>query len=375
MTNRKTTTTATATAYHVPTYTDHLYATADRAVYIALRARHEKAPTDLLTDLQNAQHTDSTARTAPQIAAHIAELETMHESHRQGYEVFNARANRLTLTDHERALAFTLATEFKTKADREQAEIADLYDLLGMTYTDRADLTQTAVLALLEVEQNPAPITATVLATYGVTDPDELNELDRATAQATANFRYVINAVGREIGNLAHPDALNSHTTKSRKATPDEVSAWLDRYGSTGKNVKVSAQIKRARASDCYLTMEYKDGKTAKGWYLVTHYVTIAPYQYIDLYTDSEDGETDPAYLKTYNPFVTDQDGIERIEELAERANLTDRERAFLTEYANRCRFDSNPQAVRAYAFDRIGITSRTAQDTFFHRLKSKLNK
>jgi hypothetical protein len=214
-----------------------------------------------------------------------------------------------------------------------------------------------------------------VLASYGAESVNELTEDKRTEAQESANFRAVINAVGRAIGELATPEALNRTVTKSRQATPAEVAEWVNRYGATGKDTRVSAQIKRARASDCFHTMEYKDTKTKKGWYLVTHYVTIAPYQYIDTYTEGEDGETDVAYLKTYNPFVSDQTDLERIEELAERTNLTERERAFLTAYASRCRYDADPHRVRAYAFKEIGIATTTAQTTFFHRLKSKLTK
>ena len=228
---------------------------------------------------------------------------------------------------------------------------------------------------MLENEQNPAPISAKVLASYGAESVDELTEDERAEAQERANFRAVINAVGRAIGHLASPEALNSTKTKSRPADPAEVRVWLDKYGATGADVKIPANIKRARASDCFCTMEYRDTKTARGWYLITHYVTIAPYQYIEAYTEDENGETDPAYLKSYNPFVDSMGAIERIEALAERANLTERERVWLEEYARRCRFDDDPQAVRAYAFDRIGISGAEARKKFFQRLKAKLNK
>ena len=44
-----------------------LYEDAERAVYIALRARAEKSGLKFLQDLQTAQYPDKTARNAPEI--------------------------------------------------------------------------------------------------------------------------------------------------------------------------------------------------------------------------------------------------------------------------------------------------------------------
>ena len=46
-----------------------MYADAEKAVYIALRARHEKSGLQFLAELQNAQTNDRTARNNAEIAA------------------------------------------------------------------------------------------------------------------------------------------------------------------------------------------------------------------------------------------------------------------------------------------------------------------
>lgn len=356
-------------------YTDILYTQAEKAVYIALRARHEKSGLNFLAELQNAQSTDTKTRNRTEVFNNLADLEQLHESHRKGQAFFTARANRLTLSDHERALAYTLAQDFKTKADTEQQHIDSIYNTLEETYSDRADLTQTAILAILDTEKNPAPITATILAEYGATTAEELTEEERAQAQSTANFRAVINSVGRAINTLTHPDANNRTTTKAEPITLDEVANYIIKYGNEVLNgLKIPHTAKRTSASQCYITIEERNTKTQQGYYKVYHYATIAPYQYIEDYsTTDENGENDIAYLKSYNPFVSNFADIEHIEELCNRSNLTDRQRLFLAEFAKRCRFDSDFYSVRKYAFERIGIHSDRTQRDFFAKLRKAL--
>lgn len=362
--------------YFSELYQELLYADAEKAVYIALRARHSKSGLQFLADLQNAQKTDQTARNNRTTAEELTHLEKMHKSHREGFELFNRRANRLTLSDFERALAFTLAEDFKHKAEREQQQINALSDVLDLTLSDRADLVQVALVKMLELEQTPAEITATILATFGATTEEELTEEDLTQAQATANFRAVINSVGRAINDLATPEVLNRTTTKAVKIEDlDEVTDFILKYGGIGDDYKAPHTTKRARASDCYITIEERHTATQDGYYKIYHYKTVAPYQYIEDFNTADDTENDIAYIKTYNPFVSNSADLDRIEELYNRANLTDRQRLFLQEFAKRCRYDGDFQSVKQYAFNRIGITTRANQDVFFHRLKKALNK
>ena len=366
---KKTTTTTERTK------TATMYEQAEKAVYIALRARHEKSGLKFLAELQNAQTQDKQARTAPQIAEQIEELQKAHDNHTEQAAFFESQSKRVTLTAEERATAHTLADELRTKAHNEQQHVNALYDTLDITYSDRADLTQTAVIKMLELEREPAPISQNVLAVYGVETAEELTDTERAEAQATANFRAVINAVGKAINQLASPEALNRTTTKAEPITAEEVAEYIRIYGDIGKDVKISANRKRTRASDCYITIEERHTKTQNGYYKITHYKTTAPYQYIEDYTEDENGESDAQYLKIYNPFVSNYSDIERIEELCKNANLTDRQKLFLEHFARRCRVSADFKDCKDYAFKQIGITTDTNKSTFFNRLKKALTK
>lgn len=362
----KKTTTNTTTA-------ENLYEVAERAVYIALRARHEKSGLQFLAELQNAWSNDKRTRHADEIAEQIADTERTLDEYRQDLEFYTARANRLTLSDIDRRTAFAIAEEIRAEIKRNGEHLANLYKAFNTSYSDRADLVQIAVEQLLINERNPAPITAKVLASYGVETADELTEDERTEAQNRANFRAIINAVGRGIGTLATPEALNRTTTKAEKITPEEANNYRTIYGSIGKDIHIPHTTKRTRASDCYITIEERNTKTQKGWYKVYHYKTVAPYQYIDTYTEDENGETDIAYLKSYNPFISNEGDLERLESLAERASLTERERIFLRAFAERCRYDGDFKSVKAYAFKVLGISNPDTQRQFFKRMKDKL--
>lgn len=359
-------------------YSSILYQEAEKAVYIALRARYSKSGLQFLADLQHAQSTDNQARNNDIIAESITHHESKHNSFLKGYEFFNNQAQRLMLTEEERATAFTLAQEFNNKAQAEQQHINALYDSLNITLSDRADLTQTAIIKLIEVEQTPVEISKNILASYGATTIEELTEEERATAQSTSNFRAVINTVGRAIAKLTSPDALNSTVTKSRKATAQEFINWCNRYGihreayETAKDFnealkshKAPKTTKRCRASDCFETMEYKQTKTMQGYYIITHYVTVAPYQYIEDFSTTEDGENDIQYIKTYNPIVDKFHDFERIDKLTELAELTESERLVLSYYCNAIRYYTTKEDIIKY----ICTATKLSKATVYRRV------
>lgn len=336
-------------------YTDILYQDAERAVYIALRARHEKSPTEFLTALQNAQANDRQARNNTQIAEQLTALEELHKSHRQGYEFFNSRAHRLTLTDYERALAYTLAQDLKTKADNEQSQINDLHIALELTYSERADLVQTAIMQELENQATPQPIPPHILASYGATDPSELNEQDHTQAQATANSKAIFRAIGQEMTNK---QSLNTHTatrTDILNQLPPEVVAQFGQniimynndtfYFKPSENDPRQGTYRHDLKQGQYFTFEYKEYKEPKpnqeprkkyrpsGWYLVKHRLTVRNVSRIEEYT-TEDGEQIDitALMPNFSEFALDDD-LTALEKLISKAELTPRQRTFCTAF------------------------------------------
>lgn len=361
-------------------YSHILYQEAEKAVHIALRARHSKSGLQFLADLQNAQSTDNQARNNDIIAESLTYHESKHESFLKGYEFFNSQSQRLTLTNEERITALTLAQEFSNKAQAEKQHINSLYDSLDITLSDRADLTQTAIIKLIEVEKTPVEISQNVLASYGATTTEELTKEEREQAQSTSNFRAVINSVGRAISQLTSPDANNRHTTKAEPITVEQVTDYILKYGNDVLNgLKIPHTTRRATASQCYITIEERNTKTQKGFYKVTHYKTVQPYQYIeDILPTDENGESDIQYIKVDNPIQHKQADIESIEELLYKAfkNCTEREREqykmLCMHYLSATRYYTTQADIISYIANREKTTTRTIYNRL-NKIKSLL--
>ena len=120
--------------------------------------------------------------------------------------------------------------------------------------------------------------------------------------------------------------------------------------------------------------MEYRENRRTgeTGFYRITHYKTIAPYTYIESYTEDENGESDAQYLRSYDPFVQDIGSADIIAELEVALDLSDRERAFLAEFRKACRFYDFTEA-KAHAWRAVGVTNGATQRKAFERLKARI--
>lgn len=333
-----------------------LYEEAEKAVFIAIRARHEKSGQQFLADLQNAQTRDKLTRDRETLRQ---QLDTAEKQYKQTAEEFEklaetrnhlkAQSERVKLTDAERTEYCKLYQVEQHKGENikhtlrtQLGQIKDTEKRLEENSTDRADLVQVAIMQMLENALHPAPVTEKL----SLANPDSTAE----ELQSIANFKAVINAVGRAITNMASPDALNRTTTKIlRKATAEDVEQFAN-----CANGKKHVAVRRARLSDCFDTIEEREPKRGehkgkgKGLYIVRHWVTVAPYQYIETF---DNGTSNIDYVKTYNPFVSNWADLEELEELAELANLTDRERVLFNAFANRCRVESDYAKCMDFAF------------------------
>ena len=195
--------TKTTTTTNEREYTADLYNQAEKAVYIALRARHEKSGLHFLEELQNNQATDRRARTSGDISEQISRAEQEHEELtarleelRKDRATADRKATSIKTAEQDRKAFARLSAQIKRQEEPIKNRIkslnddlALLYKSLEITFTDRADLTQTAVLKLLEVAEQPQPRTATVLASYGATTEEELTAVLPKSA-AAAVYRH-----------------------------------------------------------------------------------------------------------------------------------------------------------------------------------------
>ena len=357
-------------------YTDFLnrlgvYDYATLCVTKALRNLYTMSNQQLFLDLEQCRHNDEIASNGTKYAEQIDKHTKKHAEHTKAVEQYTAIIQALKTTAEERATADSWKKHHQAQARKEQAQIDSLTALLSYAHSDREQLVQDAAEQILHNRKEPAEITAKVLESYGVDTAEELTAEQRADAQTRANYKAVMRAVKRSIRTLANPDAMNSTRTKVQAITPQQATAWINTYGKDDTDNGITA---KQMTKSGYITVEHRNTAKYKGWYKVHHYKTVAPYQYIDRYTEDENGETDIAYLKTYNPFISNDADIDRIENLYKTANLTDRERHFLEMFARRCRVSADFKDCKAYAFKMIGITTATNQSTFFNRLKNKLN-
>lgn len=331
----------------------------------ALRNLYTMSGQQLFLDLENQCKNDETASKGGEYAEQLSKHQKAHAEHIKAVEEYTLIINALKTTAEERATANQWKKHHQAQARQEQTAIDDLTALLQATHSDREQLVQEAVIQVFENTKNPAPITAKILETYGAETEEELTEEERAEAQTRANYKKVLATIKREVRQLANPDALNSSRTKVKQITAEQAHQWRATYGAD--------ENAREMTKSGYITIEHRNTAKYKGWYKVHHYKTIAPYQYIEHYTETDEGETDIAYIKTYNPFISSSADLDRIEELSTRADLTERERLFLEHFARRCRFSADFKDCKQYAFKQIGIETATNQSTFFNRLKNKL--
>lgn len=309
-----------------------LYTAAEVATSIALRTLNAKTGLKLYADLITAYHNDRKARAAADIQTAVDNAEEHRNECRKMARAFAAVADRITATEEERAAAEEEAAYWHTQAEAAAEEATDTAAALdGVTFSDRADLTQAAALAIVTTWTEPAEVTEERTAAYAAAigkTADELTEEEAADLQTAANFRAAINAARTESTKLAHPDAMNRTSTKSRAATAEEVQKWIDTMGGTGKDYRRTAYRKNTKATDCYDTMEYKNTKTAKGWHIIRHYKTIRPYDSYEAAQEASGNEP------TADTISTESKAAEALAAIVSRANLTAKERAAVAYYS-----------------------------------------
>ena len=312
--------TATATA-------EQLYTAAEIAVSIALRTLHSNTGLHLYADLIHAYHNDRTARAAADIQNSIHTAEALRNDCRRMAHTAAQIASRLTITEEEREAAQEECTAWQRMASDYADEATDTAAAVhGITYSDRADMTQAAALAIIQTWSEAAPVTDSRKAEYAAAigkAAEELTAEESADLQTAANFRMAINAARMESTRLAHPDAMNSHTTKRTKITEEQAAEWAQTFGGTGADIRRAASRKNTKATDCYDTCE----NIKNQWYIIRHYKTIRPYDSYEAAQEASGNE----------PTADTLSGNEAAAELARaiiaRANLTATERTALAYY------------------------------------------
>lgn len=300
-----------------------LYRTADTAVYLALRARHQSSGLELFSDLLSKAAADNQHRNIEAIAAEAIAAERERDTQRAKQNHHQAQTERKTIAPAEAVAHRAKAKAAKAKAEKASTKADQLNNLIkAATASDREPLVQAAIIAALEYDHEAAP--------------------DGAFAAMCA-------AAGREIANIAAPSALESTRTKVKEISPEQAAELRKVYPdiiiadpNTGLEISAPCRIPhnvKGATSQCFDTVELRErGRKPNRrpvWCLVSHYLTVAPYVSYEAFTEQSGG--DVAEIATnggINAIGTQEDQA-AIADLLERANLTARECAIVYKVAD----------------------------------------
>lgn len=290
---------------------EQLYQTADKAVFFAIRAREATSATNLFRELSQSAPTDRQRREITRIAEEISDHQRQHSRARAEIEALTRIIDSTKTAPAERLDAWKRREQAKQTAKKALERVQSLEQRINDTTTsDREQLVQVAIIAGL--------------------DPENATDPDRA-------FKRMTNSAGREISNLASPDALRSTRTKLTPITAEEAQAEREAHPDiitidplTGEEITTPAHVPfnvKGGQSAGYYTIEYRPATKTRpaGWYKVSHYATVAPYVSFETFATGENAEP-IAKNGGINAIETISDR-EELEALINRANLTERER------------------------------------------------
>lgn len=359
--------TMTATAGEHPTIFPALHDMTPSALYylpelcaaFVLRARERETGLQLFAELKAA------ARRDREIMHHRAERAERAAESRAEYEEARAFAAALDQiaarisTDPETAeAAAEAARDERTKRDaaREEAEAIDRADAAATT-SERAAMVQAAAARLTEMMRNGDDLTAAI------------PQLCRAASAALAQ--------------LANPDAMTRVKTVTRWLDRDEAAEIMSRYAidlTAQPPQKIPAASTKNGAA-CYRTIEARDRKAERAQLekhdpaaldrkavtadgnaicIVYHYKTVSPYVTFSQFAAPESAPE----LSTNGGInaIFNQSDRERINDLFDRAKLSERER-ILCLYAASQTADSRAAAAHRASMkadaERIAATDK----------------
>lgn len=313
-----------------------LYRTADTAVYLAIRARHQSSGLDLFRQLTNAATADRTHRNITDLATAAIEAERERDTQRAAATFHRARAAAKTI-DPASAKAHRKAAKAATKAADKAAARADSYNKLIKTATasDREPLVQAAIIAALTADP---------------TKPAEV-------------FPAMCAAAGREIANIASPNAAQSTRTKVKEITPEEAAETLKAYPNiviidprTGLEIEAPQRIPhnvKGATSQCFDTIEQRERgrkpNRRRVWCRVSHYLTIAPYISYEAFTELSGGDTSEIATNGGINAIGTQEDAAAVADFLSRANLTERESAIIYKVADQTAAKHGQAAANDY--------------------------
>lgn len=327
------------------------YQTGTIAASCAIRAKHAEAGDKTLTAVQNDRHADTRAAHALISAAALmvkaAQLRDEAKAVKAGASATpdtiaaqaNARGEAMTYNeakawrDEQHTKAAAMIAEAQAAEDTAKALTSP--SRAAATIGEFLPLSHEAIVGRLTAEQMQGPIHSNRIQTAEAVSPDSFT-----AAYNGIIYRDACNTAGAAIRSEKKHGAHNRLKEYKTLATAEMLGSWRAIHGeNSGKAYKVYT----GRDNSNYYTMEYREYKKfPTGWYLVYHVRTTAAHISIEAWTEqSHEAEAQAAAAvpemvsNKYNPAVENQEAAERIKAWIEAANLTDRERRFLSYFIN----------------------------------------
>lgn len=320
---------------YAPSSAAALLDSAHAAAHFALRARHEKSGLEFLNQLDRAQPLDRQRENLPDIAARAALAQRAHDQHRAAADLLQSIADRITTPAAQAAAAAKAAAAERAAAARELAHVQELERVISdNSHTDREDIAQAAALELWTTGNFALACRA---AGQQISSIAAANGLDAARTDVTPIPDTDLPTLYAQYAQRTHDtvtpwpalDALQAaHVLYAALPIADQRAALLDTIAASYHNGQIP-HIGRKGTQDGYLTIDYRDTKRyPDGLYLVHHRKTVRAVIHYDAYTDPDRA---PEIVDNGGiTVITNQASGDSIDELVTRANLTDRERAFL---------------------------------------------
>ena len=289
--------------------TSQIVAYAQVCTATALRTLESIKGDRTIGDIRRQYASDRRATRAHITAYRADELREAKDTARTISTHAKRKSERVTLSADNRATAYRVHLDQSATADRLAGELHDLDKLTALTLSDRADIEQTARLAVLEQMRRPTAPSAHILASYGAETLDELDEADRAEAQEHASRREVYRAINAYIMSQK---GQTSHTS-TRNATRDQIPAELEArvcaelatdapnpidhngttYAPTLCADGITYEYRHETKNGGYRSITYRDTKSRKGWHFVDHYTTTRNIKRIEDFRDAEGEQLD----------------------------------------------------------------------------------
>lgn len=339
-----------------------LYRYPELCAYLVTRARHRETGLELFAQLAtSAKHDAAIMYDRTNRAEREMTTRKEYEQARDTAAELDRIAASIT-TDTELAeTAAEMARDYRTQRDNARAYADDMEQDNTGTTSERATMVQAAVMRLVEMLE------------HGDNVADIIPELCKAAGDA--------------LGQLSNPDAMTRCKTVTRWMDKDEAAAIINKYaidlGQTPPQHIPAANTRSGAA--CYRTVETRDRRAerktlnpaelarkattddGKAICIIYHYRTTAPYVTFSQFSSPENAPelADNAGVNA----ILCQSDAERITELLDRANLSERER-LLVMYAASQTAESHYKAAYKSSIDADRDT--IAQTDTGHRAQAK---